>query len=227
MKGIRAVLAKSAYFGSLPAADLAAFAALGRIKALRDGELCRDPCIVLEGRMRVRSITAQGEEFIYTDLAHGDLFGLGEIFGRGPAPVEAYAVGPLTLAVFPAAALRSLLDARPLLWREFAALLYDRLLNTMLLARDVGVAPVHQRLARRLLWEAFAGGERSAGRGPMRVNVSQSDLARMLGTGRSVVNVELKRLERAGAVALGYRSVNLTDVAALRQMAGPDFGVPS
>ncbi|HYL87454.1 MAG TPA: helix-turn-helix domain-containing protein [Burkholderiales bacterium] len=51
-------------------------------------------------------------------------------------------------------------------------------------------------------------------------------LARMLGTGRSVVNAMLKRLERAGTLTLGSRSLKLVDVAALRQMAGPDLALP-
>jgi CRP-like cAMP-binding protein len=226
MKGLRTLLAKSPYFGSLPASDLAHLSALGRVKTLREGELCRDPCMVIEGRLRLRSVTAQGEEFIYTDLGRGEFFGLAEILERTAPPVEAYAVGPLTLAVFSGPALRAFLDARPLIWRQFACLLHDRLTNTMLLARDVGVAPLQQRLARRLLWEAHAAGDVPATRGPMKVNVSQSDLARMLGTGRSVVNAMLKRLERAGTLTLGYRSVKLVDVAALRQIAGPDLALP-
>ena len=226
MKSIRAALAKSRYFGLLPAAVLTQFAALARVKTLHEGAVSREACMVLEGRMRVRSITAQGEEFIYTDLGRGEFFGLSEIVERARPPLEAYAVGPVTLAVFAGPALRALLDAQPVLWRPFACLLYDHLVNTMLLARDVGVAPLQQRLARRLLWEARAGGEASASRAPMNVNLSQSDLARMLGTGRSVVNGELKRLERAGALTLGYRSVQLTDVAALRRLAGPDLPLP-
>ena len=224
MKQIRATLAKSPYFGSLSAADLAELAAIGRVKTLHRGEFCRGPCVVLDGRLRLRSVTAQGEEFIFTDLGRGGLFGLAEIFERDPSPLEAYAVGAVTLGAFPAPALRALLDARPFLWRTLAALLYDHLVNTMLLARDIGVAPLLQRLARRLLWEALAG-DAPTGRAPVKVHVSQSDLARMLGTGRSVVNGALRQLERAGALTLGYRSVNLMDLAALRQMAGPDFAL--
>ena len=226
MKRVRPALAHSPYFQSLPAAELAALAALGRVKTLRAGEFCAGPCLVLEGRLRIRSVTTQGEEFIYADLGRGEFFGLAELLQRAPSPLGAYAVGPTTCAVFPVAALRSLFDTRPLLWRQFAALLYDRLVNTMLLARDIGVAPLPQRLARRLLWQAVSGGSGSAAHGPVKLDLSQSDLARMLGTGRSVVNGALKRLERAGALTLGYRSVKLIDLATLRQMAGPDLALP-
>ena len=120
-------------------------------------------------------------------------------------------------------ALRSFLDARPMLWRHFAGLTYDRLLQTLLLARDISLAPLPQKLARRLLWQALNAGNGVHGPKPIAVRVSQTDLARMLGSARSRVNEALKQLERSGMLHVGYRTVRLTDVEALRRIAGPDL----
>lgn len=223
---IRAALAQSPHFRELSPSDVQHLAAIGRVQRLRAGEPCTGGlCVVLDGRLRITSVTAHGHEFVYAYLGRGEFFGLADILPRMPAPLAAHAVGTVVLALFPTPALRRLLDARPLLWRAFAGLLYERLMQTLLLARDVSVAPVPQRLARRLLWQAFAA-ENGVRAGHLDVHISQLDLARMLGAGRSVVNAELKRLERSGAVKLGYRSVRLLDAPALRRIAGPDFVLP-
>jgi Mn-dependent DtxR family transcriptional regulator len=53
--------------------------------------------------------------------------------------------------------------------------------------------------------------------------MTQGDLARMLGTSRSRTNAELRRLESAGLIRSGYRSITLLDVPRLRELAGDDL----
>jgi CRP-like cAMP-binding protein len=221
---IRAALAQSAHVRDLPPPDLEALARIGRLTRMHAGEACAGGLfLVLEGRLRIYSLTAQGQEFIYAFLGRGELFGFAEILQRAPSPIEARAAQATTLAVFPLSALRPLLDARPNLWRHFAGLTYDRLIQTLLLARDISLAPLPQRLARRLLWQALNAGNGAHGSRAIEVHVSQTDLARMLGSGRSRVNEALKQLERSGMVSVGYRSVQLIDMGALRRIAGPDL----
>ena len=195
---------------------------------MRLGESCKGGLfLVLEGRLCVCSVTADGQEFIYAHIGRGEFFGFSEILQRTPSPIDAHVAQAATVAVFPAAALRAFLDHRPSLWRHIAGLAYDRLVQTMLLARDISLAPLQQRLARRLLWQALNAGSASTPLAPIEVQLSQTDLARMLGSGRSRVNEALKQLERSGMVQVGYRSVQITDMGALRGLAGPDVPVPA
>ena len=188
------------------------------------GQRCKGGLfLVMEGRLRICSVTAQGQEFVYAVLGSGEFFGFAEILERAPSPIEARVARAATLAVFPAASLRAVLDARPLLWRHFARLTYERLIQTLLLTRDISLAPLRQRLARRLLWQALNDSNGMSATKPIQVNVSQSDLGRMLGSVRSRVNEALKELERSGMIDVGYRSVRLKDVDALREIAGPDL----
>jgi Mn-dependent DtxR family transcriptional regulator len=52
--------------------------------------------------------------------------------------------------------------------------------------------------------------------------MTQTDLARMLGTSRSRVNSQLRRLESEGLVRSGYRGITLLDLPRLRTLAGKD-----
>ena len=49
---------------------------------------------------------------------------------------------------------------------------------------------------------------------PIRLRLSQTDLARMLATARSRTNGALKRLEKGGLLKVGYCEITLTDVFA-------------
>lgn len=223
---IRAALEESPHFRGLAPDDLQALAAIGRPQNLRAGEPCKGGlALILGGTLRVTSVTSQGQEIVYAHLGRGEFFGLGELVHASPSPLTAHAAGSTSVVMFPAGALRAVLDARPSLWRHLAGLLYERLVQTLLLARDLSVAPLSQRLASRLLWQALAASHGGSTQLPITVNIGQSDLARMLGTGRSAVNAALRRLERAGTVKIGYRSVALLDTTALRRMAGPDLAL--
>lgn len=221
---IRAALGQSAHFRELPIRDLDELAAIAHVARMQDGQSCKGGLfLVLEGRLRICSSTEHGQEFVYAFLGRGQCFGFAEILQRGVSPIEAQAAQAATLAVFPSAALRAFLDARPLLWRHIAGLTYDRLVQTLLLARDISLAPLPQRLARRLLWQGLNAGDSLSSPKAIEVHVSQTDLARMLGSARSRVNEALKEFERSGMLHVGYRTVRLTDLGALRRIAGPDL----
>ena len=122
----------------------------------------------------------------------------------------------------PARQLLALLDGSPRLWRHVAVLMTRRLTLAMSVIRDFSVAPLDQRIVRRLLGQAMSGGADIAGSAPIEMRVNQSDLSRMLGSSRSRVNVELKRMESARLLEIGYRSITLVDLARLREIAGPE-----
>jgi CRP-like cAMP-binding protein len=132
---------------------------------------------------------------------------------------EARAAGATELAVMDGPAFLALLDSTPRLWRHVAVMLHKRLTHAMWAIRDNSVAPLRERMVRRLLAHAAASGADLAA-GPVALRLTQTDLARMLGTGRSRINGSLKRLERDGLVRLGYRTIALTDVAGLHRVGG-------
>jgi len=118
---------------------------------------------------------------------------------------------------------RTAVDERPRLWRHVAVLLYTRLTLALMVVRDISVAPLKQRITRRLLGQAITSGADVSTGGRVDLRLTQADLGRMLGTSRSRVNGALKHLEDDGLIEVGYRTISLLDMAKLRAVAGPEI----
>ena len=88
------------------------------------------------------------------------------------------------------------------------------------LLRDNTASALPERLVRRLL--VLLPAIEAASAEPV-LPMTQADLARMVGTSRSRVNSELRRLESEGLVRSGYRSIALLDVPRLRVLGGKDL----
>lgn len=224
---IRATLAASAHFHSLPAIDLDRLASVGRLQHLAHGARpsrgsTNDDAlwVILNGAMRVSSAAPGVKEYVYAVLGPGSFFGLSTAVRRAPLTIDARAFGKTDLASFSSAALVELLDDRPLLWRHVSGMLSRRLRLALLVLRDNTVAPLPERIARRVLAHAMSTDLRS--RAEIRVRMTQADLALMLGASRSKTNAALKELEKRGLLDAGYRGITIRDVPGLRAFAGTE-----
>jgi len=222
---IRRTLEQSEHFRRLAARDLDRLAQLARPRRLHNDERVQSVggydghlWIVLSGAVRISTRAAKGGEHVYAVLGPGNYFGLAAVIGKGVGTIEARAFGATQLAWIDGAALMRFLDDRPPLWRHFGALLSERLMIALMLLRDNTACALPERLVRRLLvlLPAIEAAE------PL-LPMTQADLARMLGTSRSRVNAELRRLESEGLVRSGYRGVTLLDLPRLRTLAGKDL----
>ena len=143
----RTCLAASVHFRELPADDLDRIASLGRINALKDGQLLYrgggkldSLWVVLTGSLRISS-TDDGAEFVYAVLGPGSFFGLGYILSSKQLAVSASAYGATEVAAIDGAQFLALLDKSPRLWRHVGGLLADRLSLAMMAVRDISSAP--------------------------------------------------------------------------------------
>jgi len=170
--------------------------------------------------MRVSSAAPGVKEYVYAVLGPGSFFGLSTAVRRAPLTIEARSFGKTDLATFSAAGLAELLADRPLLWRHVSQMLSRRLRLAMLVLRDNSVAPLPERIARRVLAHALSSDLRAAS--AIKVRMTQADLALMLGASRSKTNAALKVLETRGLVDAGYRGITILDVPRLRAFAGSD-----
>ena len=223
---IRSALATSTHFQMLASADLDRLALLGRLqrlhhaeRATRDGSADDQFCIILSGAVRVSSQMPGAKEYVYAVLGPGSYFGLANAVRRATITADARAFGPTDLAVFSGPALEAMLDQQPRLWKHVCGLLARRLRIALLALRDNSVAPLPERIARRLLGHALSSDV--GGLTQVAVRMTQADLALMLSASRARTNAALKTLERAGLVRAGYRGITILDLPALRRLAGP------
>jgi CRP-like cAMP-binding protein len=226
---VRVAIAASIHFRDIAPHDLDRIAALGRLRAFKDGQAAppdgghgRHFFIVVHGCIRLSSPGPSGREFVYALLGPGSFYGIGNVIRGIDTRAEARASGATELAMMDGAAFLKLLDETPHLWQAVAVLLHRRLTHAMWAIRDNSIAPLKDRLVRRLLALAAGSGAALNGSRDISLRLSQSDLGRMLGTSRSRINGILKRLEHDGLVRVGYRTIRLTDAAALYKLAGSD-----
>jgi CRP/FNR family cyclic AMP-dependent transcriptional regulator len=223
---IRSALASSAHFQALGGADLDRLALLGRLqrlrhreRATREGTADDQLCVILSGAVRVSSEMPGSKEYVYAVLGPGSYFGLANAVRRATITAEARAFGATDLAVFSSDALEEMLDQQPRLWKHISALLARRLRIALLALRDNSVAPLPDRIARRLLGHALS--RDLSGLTEVAVRMTQADLALMLSASRARTNAALKSLERDGLVRAGYRGITILDLPGLRRLAGP------
>lgn len=132
----------------------------------------------------------------------------------------------------PQAALRDWLQAHPAHWQPLALLLTDKLRACLVALEEQTLLPAPQRLARRLvrMAEGFGQWQPDAltGRGSQRLrrelDVSQDQLARMLGLSRQTTNQILQELQQAGCLRLRRGKLEIRDLQGLRHAGDP--GLP-
>ncbi len=83
---------------------------------------------------------------------------------------------------------------------------------------DLKVTSSHRRVATALL-RSMPPEANGADEGPLRIYATQDQIGELSNLTRDVVNRELARLTQCGAVALGYRYVDVLDAAKLRRIA--------
>jgi len=224
---VRLAMGDSFHFGKLPGATLDALASLATLKRYDKGELLHasgspieDFWFIIDGGIRVSGGAAgHRSPAIIAVAGRGSFYSI-SAFVKGAKPVTcATAERGTVAAVIKIDQLLSLQESD----RAFASLVPELMLRrfqaAVSLYADVVSAPLTQRLARRLISHAMAGGTHGEVR-EQALHLSQSSLAVMLGASRSKINVELRSLERQQLIRLGYRRMFLLDFERLCKLAG-------
>lgn len=224
---IRLALAASVHFRDLPAATLDALAAAATIDRFENGgcvhrlgELPDRFWIVLEGSLMLYWVSASAVSVPVAIIGPGSFYSAASLVPGGTSSrTECRAEDDTSLAALAGADLRKL-QAKDGAFRDLVPrLLLARFQASLAFYADSVSASLEQKLARRLLGQAMATAHDANGP-DVEVRTTQSDLARMLGASRSKLNAELRRLEAAGVIRLGYRKLYLRDCEKLQAIAG-------
>jgi len=223
---IRLVLGRSSHFRSLPGEILDRLARLGSVARFKGGTLIHPAWqpsnkvwLVLKGGMRVALANDGGGVTTVAVLGEGSYYSAGSLVKGKSVPSDAVAIGRTELAAFETSRVHQEFAGDDAMEQFVRQLIVRRLEATIDLLRDAVAVPLSQRLARRLLAQALSAGHGRDGI-EVELRLAQADLAEMLGASRSKVNAELRRLERSGALRLGYRNVVVRDMAGLCAAAG-------
>ena len=221
-----AMLASSAHFRDLPQHSRETLAGLARPVRFKAGQLVQSSnppkarlWLVVSGAVRM-SIASADHSVTTGVIGPGSFYSGGALVGSRETLTDAHAVSETELAVIDGEALVEAAARDPVLGKHLKTLLVRRLNALLLIFYDAMSAPLDKRLARRLMSQALAVGDRKLGE--IEVRVSQSMLAEVLGASRSQVNATLQAFEEKGIVRRGYRRIYIANLAALCDIAGPN-----
>jgi CRP-like cAMP-binding protein len=185
-----------------------------------EGESCSTVVIVLSGRVKVFSLTENGEEILLAVRGPGALLGELSAVDGSPRSASVAALEPVTALVVPIAAfvdyLRTHGDAAIALLR----LVTSRLRDSDRKRVEAAAYDIPARVARRLVELADRFGEPD-GRGTrIAVALTQDELAGWVGASREAVAKALRVLRDRGFVVTGRRTMTVLDLDGLRRRAG-------
>jgi len=200
---------------------------LGRITVYQPGAvMCveGDPAthvfVLVEGWVKILSVTRDGHELTLALRGQGDVIGeiAGETSGYRTATVQA--IGTVRALIVAYEKFSSFLDSHVGAGHAYRRMFAQRWNDTDTLLRSRSVTSGAQRLARLLLDLAARHGVTAGREVHVAMPLTQVELASMAGTSRATVTRALSNWRRRGIIRTGQRDVTITDLAALRKIAG-------
>ncbi|MGE0797341.1 MAG: Crp/Fnr family transcriptional regulator [Lautropia sp.] len=192
--------------------DLAFRECPGGTVILRKGEPVAEWIGVVEGLVKVSSVSPDGKSLTFAGVPSGGWFGEGSLLKRHARKYDAVALRDSVVALMPAATFGWLLDHSIAFNRFLLIQLNERLgqfIGTVEFERfldpDARVARCIANLYNPHLYPGAA---------PL-LELSQEEIGYLSGISRQRVNQALQTLERAGLLKLDYRSVTVLDVPGL------------
>lgn len=206
----------------LAAAGDAALAQLVRAASMEDIEDGREVSlrghdlghllVVVKGQIASSYTNADGKRHVIGLAGPGELAGLIPMFDELGAINDLHAKGQLQLVLIPRTAFQQCIEDHPALAIQVIKLLVQRSRKLYEAAMERVMVRVSVRLARALV-------TMSQVHGAARIVISQAEVAEVLGVTRQTINLELKRMEKAGWLRLSRGQIQNLDVKALNELA--------
>lgn len=177
--------------------------------------------VVLEGKVKLSQTSGDGREQVMAVLGRGDMFGELSLFDPGTRTSTATAVTDTVLLGLSQRDLRPWLTGRPEVAEALLQALAQRLRRTNEARADLVFSDVPGRVAKALLELSDKFGEEQPdGSRLVAHDLTQEELAQLVGASRETVNKSLADFAQRGWLRLEARSVILLDVDRLVRRAG-------
>jgi CRP/FNR family transcriptional regulator len=175
--------------------------------------------IVLDGKVKISRAAADGRENLLAVLGPGEMFGELSLFDPGPRTATATAVTACTLTSLDHDDLRPLLNDQPAVAVQLLQALAQRLRRTNEAMADLVFSDVPGRVAKALLDLAERFGDEEGDGVRVRHDLTQEELAQLVGASRETVNKALSEFANRNWLRLEGRSVLLLDRERLARRA--------
>jgi CRP/FNR family transcriptional regulator len=174
---------------------------------------------VVEGKVKITRTAADGRENLQDVAGPGEMFGELSLFDPGPRTANAVAINDCTLATLTHDALRPWLTGRPDVAMQLLQALAQRLRRTNDVLADLVFSDVPGRVAKALLDLADRFGEETPEGVRVAHDLTQEELAQLVGASRETVNKALADFAQRGWLVVEARAVVLLDPERLGRRA--------
>ena len=173
--------------------------------------------VVLDGKIKLTRAAADGRENLLSVLGPGEMFGELSLFDPRPRTASAVAVTDSRLGALAHDDLRSWLTGRPDVALHLLQALAQRLRRANDVMADLVFTDVPGRVAKALLDLADRFGEPRDDGLQVNHDLTQEELAQLVGASRETVNRALADFAARGWLQLSAKSVLLIDPERLRK----------
>jgi len=185
----------------------------------REGDPGDSLYVIGEGKIKLGRTSADGRENLVAILGPGEMFGELSLFDPGPRTMTATAVAETQLMGLRNDSLTGLLSGRPEVSKTLLAALAQRLRRTNEQLADLVFTDVPGRVAKALLDLADRFGRPVEDGVMVSHDLTQEELAQLVGASRETVNKALADFATRGWLKLEARAVRILDVERLQRRA--------
>src|SRR5579862_9620348 len=198
---------------------------MSEVKLSRGEHLCLEGedgdrlYVVLDGKIKLTRAAPDGRENLLSVIGPGEMFGELSLFDPRPRTASASAVTDARLAALAHDKLDKWLEDRPDVAKHLLRALAQRLRRANDVMADLVFTDVPGRVAKQLLDLAGRFGEQQDDGLHVNHDLTQEELAQLVGASRETVNKALADFVARGWIHLSARSVVLLDPDRLRRRA--------
>ncbi len=175
--------------------------------------------VVLDGKIKLTRTAADGRENLLSVLGPSEMFGELSLFDPRPRTASAIAVTDVTMAGFGHDDLRPWLTGRPRVAMQLLGALAQRLRRTNDVMADLVFTDVPGRVAKALLDLADRFGKQREDGLHVHHDLTQEELAQLVGASRETVNKALADFAGRGWMRIEARAVVVLDKERLERRA--------
>ena len=185
-----------------------------------EGERSSTVVVLVSGRVKVFSLTEDGEEILLAVRGPGALLGELSAVDGAARSASVAALEPVVALAMPTGAFLDFLRTHAAAAVVLLQLVVERLRDADRKRVEFAAYDTSARVAQRLVELAERFGEPDAGGTRITVALSQDELAGWVGASREAVAKALRGLRERGHLTTGRRTMTVLDLDGLRRRAG-------
>jgi CRP-like cAMP-binding protein len=174
--------------------------------------------VVLQGTVRISSLSLSGKEIVFNLMNRGEIFGEIGMLDGGERSGDATAVSDCEILVIRRRDLLPFLENRADICLMLIKILCQRLRRTSEQVEDVLFRHLESRIAKALLQLAERPNHANLPARSADLHLSQRELGNIVGSSRESVNKQLQIFQNRGLIELSKGAIVIRDAAAIEQL---------